>query len=226
MKKTVALCLILGTLLCGCQKETDGTAADTKDPPVKNEQNQTIGSTDTSQSGSQEDQTRLAYYEQLVNELQQEVLNLKTEIYTNRVEYEAHIEELKASQAPSGSTSPSALFQYTVTNGQATLTAYIGKDKAVDIPTTVDGYPVVAIGDRTFLDNAALTSVTIPQGVTSIGWFAFSGCVSLEYVSIPDSVETISYGAFQNCDTQMTVSCPIGSYADRYAQSYGLKIAH
>ncbi len=225
MKKTVALCLILGTLLCGCQKETNGTADDPPDPPVKDEQNHTNGS-NASQSGSQEDQTRLAYYEQLVNELQEEVLNLKTEIYTNRVEYEAHIEELKASQSQGGSNSPSALFQYTVNNGQATLTAYIGKDKVVEIPTAVDGYPVVAIGDRTFLDNAALVSVTIPQGVTSIGWFAFSGCVSLEYVSIPNSVEAISYGAFQNCDTQMTVSCPIGSYADRYAQSYGLKIAH
>lgn len=40
-------------------------------------------------------------------------------------------------------------------------------------------------------------SITIPEGVTSIGYGAFSGCEDLESVTIPDSVETIGDCAFE-----------------------------
>ena len=46
-----------------------------------------------------------------------------------------------------------------------------------------------------------LTSVTIGEGVTSIGAYAFSDCSGLTSVEIPDSVTSIEYGAFQNCSS-------------------------
>lgn len=237
MKKTIALCLIFCALLCGCQKQVNGGGSSESDTSVKEEQ--TVDHTGDTSEGNHSDteQTRLAYYEQLVNELQQEVLSLKTEIYSNRVEYESRIDELEAGKSAStggsvsdpttnvGATDTESLpFRYTVENGAVTITSYIGKEKTVEIPATVNGCPVVAIGDRAFLDNASLTSVTIPSGVKSIGWFAFSGCVSLTYVSIPDSVAVISYGAFQNCNAKMTVACSANSYADQYAKSYGITV--
>lgn len=237
MKKTIATCLILSALLCGCQRET-GQAND----PPDTETEQGTG-TNGEQTGTPTDEadTRLAYYEQLVNELQQKVLDLKTEIYANRVEYEAQLDALReqvSSKPPaSGETTDGEnkddttqepereqLFSYKIENGAATLTAYRGSDKTVVIPSSLDGYRVVAIGDRAFADHASLTSVVIPEGVTSIGWFAFSGCVSLQTVTIPASVTSISYGAFQNCDSKMTVVCASGSYAERYAQSYGMAV--
>jgi hypothetical protein len=42
-----------------------------------------------------------------------------------------------------------------------------------------------------FSDCTGLTSVTIPSGVTSIGWYAFSDCTGLTSVTIPDSVTSI-----------------------------------
>ena len=43
------------------------------------------------------------------------------------------------------------------------------------------------------------TEFTIPESVTSIGIFAFSGCRSLSEITIPDSVTSIGYNAFRDC---------------------------
>ena len=65
---------------------------------------------------------------------------------------------------------------------------------SVTIPNSV-----TSIGDRAFLDCSNLTSVTIPDSVTSIGNYAFYDCSSLTSVTIPNSVTSIGYGAFHNC---------------------------
>ena len=44
-----------------------------------------------------------------------------------------------------------------------------------------------------------LTSVTIPEGVTSIGQYTFSGCSSLTSVTFPASVTSIGNNAFNDC---------------------------
>ena len=44
-----------------------------------------------------------------------------------------------------------------------------------------------------------MTSVTIPNSVTSIGRYAFEGCSGLTSVTIPNSVTSIGYGAFTYC---------------------------
>ena len=53
-----------------------------------------------------------------------------------------------------------------------------------------------------------LTSVTIPNSVTSIGQSAFSGCTSLTSVSIPNSVTSIGQSAFYDCTSLTSVSIP------------------
>jgi len=56
--------------------------------------------------------------------------------------------------------------------------------------------------------NSSLTSVTIPNSVTSIGGFAFSDCKSLTIVTIPDSVASIYYYAFSNCNSLTSITIP------------------
>ena len=53
-------------------------------------------------------------------------------------------------------------------------------------------------------------SVTIPEGVTSIGGGAFSGCTGLMSVTIPEGVTSIGGGAFFGCTGLMSVTIPEG----------------
>ena len=65
------------------------------------------------------------------------------------------------------------------------------KDKSYKIP---DG--VKSIGDYAFSGCASLTSITIPNSVTVIGRYAFDDCTSLTSITIPSSVTEIGESAF------------------------------
>ena len=59
-----------------------------------------------------------------------------------------------------------------------------------------------------------MTSVTIPNSVTSIGREAFYGCSGLISVTIPNSVKEISYLAFSECPKLENVYCYAESFSD------------
>ena len=54
----------------------------------------------------------------------------------------------------------------------------------------------------------AFREYTLPDGVTSIGRYAFDGCESLTSVTIPDSVTSIGDGAFSYCESLTSVTIP------------------
>ena len=66
-------------------------------------------------------------------------------------------------------------------------------------------YEVTSIGGA-FRGCTGLTSITIPNSVTSIGDQAFYGCTGLTSVTIPNSVTSIEYGAFSGCTGLTSVS--------------------
>ena len=81
------------------------------------------------------------------------------------------------------------------------------------IPSTIDGYTVVAIGNTQIsLDNGAfegcsgLTGITIPDTVKSIGGSAFKNCTGLKTVKLPDSVTEIKDNAFNSCSGITTIT--------------------
>lgn len=80
------------------------------------------------------------------------------------------------------------IFEYKLDeNHNATITKYRGNIYALTIPSELDGYPVVAIGEKAFKENVYLGSVVVPDGVTSIGVDAFNGCSRLADITLPNN---------------------------------------
>ncbi len=69
---------------------------------------------------------------------------------------------------------------------------------------------VTTIGDYQFSGYDSLTSITINSGVTSIGDYAFSGCSSLTSISIPAGVTSIGGSAFSGCSSLTSIEIPAG----------------
>ncbi len=75
-----------------------------------------------------------------------------------------------------------------------------------DIKTVTVGNGVTTIGSGAFYKCASLTSIEISNTVTSIGNYAFSQCTSLGSITIPGSVTTIGSNAFYYCTSLATVT--------------------
>lgn len=123
-------------------------------------------------------------------------------------------------------------FEFILNNTAVIVTNYRCKGTAADvtIPSRYKGKPVTAINNAAF-PNSAVTSVTIPDSVTSIpdaafvncsqltnisipnsvtyiGFSAFDGCASLKSITLPSSLRTIGNSAFAGCPSSMTVTYP------------------
>ena len=101
---------------------------------------------------------------------------------------------------------------YIVENGGATITRSTATGD-VTIPSVLGGYAVkkVGVGWHSIFggENDSVTSVVIPNSVTSIADWAFSGCFTLISVTIPESVTNI--GSFVFCSSSLlSVTIPNG----------------
>ena len=77
-----------------------------------------------------------------------------------------------------------------------------------------------------FYGCTGLTSITIPNTITSIGESAFYGCTRLTNITIPDSVTSIGAGVFSECRSLQSITLPfVGgsrkSTSDTYQYPFG-----
>ena len=108
--------------------------------------------------------------------------------------------------------------KYTIIEGTKTVSVTRG----VNIPTrdlvihaTVENngitYTITSIEARAFMDNARLTSVTIPNSIKSIGDAAFNSCINLTSVTISESVISIGKSVFSSCNNLMEINVESGN---------------
>ena len=77
----------------------------------------------------------------------------------------------------------------------------------------LSGHYMIKEGTKVICDEAffwykLLTSINIPDSVTSIGVSAFDGCESLTSINIPDSVTSIGNSAFRSCKSLTSINIP------------------
>lgn len=200
--RTVSMTVALsGILLCGCVQPH----GDEEDPKDSSQQAESLSDADS---------------------LARAIAELRAALEQRAEQIDARLAALEQATAAAGSAESvsESDFTYEPTDGGVLLMGWSGEGKTLAIPQTLGGQAVVAIADGAFRDHA-LVSVTLPDGVKTIGWFAFAGCYALRNVTVPASVSSIGYGAFDRCADGLRFVCPVGSYAAQYAASYGIATA-
>jgi len=97
-------------------------------------------------------------------------------------------------------------------DGTYTVSDYKPIAENITIPSTYKGEDVTAIGSGAFApgDNPEkhLLSITIPDTVTVIEAWAFSGCDRLSSVKLPSELEKIEDNAFNGCISMTSINIP------------------
>lgn len=115
-----------------------------------------------------------------------------------------------APAAISASAADNGVLSWTESENGVTINGFVDgvTMTSLEIPDTLGGKPVVAIGLTAFREKTELESVVIPKGVTMIGAQAFKGCSRLKHVELPDGLVQISSSAFRNCVALLEIKVP------------------
>ena len=215
----VALALLLA--LPSCSQPSSGAPLDGTDPSDTSKEDPTDtaphASEESSGTLSDADREVLLYYVSLVEELQEEIRELRAENFI--------LSTIKPeTDAPAASEeNPVDCYTYEIKDGGVTILSYVGNDKSPTVPREIGGSPVVRIGEGAF-SGTDVVSVVLPDTVISIDWFAFASCNSLRSVTAGDSITSVGYGAFDGCPASLTLICPDGSYLSKYGKSFGIAV--
>lgn len=98
--------------------------------------------------------------------------------------------------------------QYTVINGEATITGFSGQPESIVIPPELEGAPVTEIRDNAFYKCSSLREIVLPEGLQKMGHHCFFECTSLEKIIIPDSVSETGMGCFEGCTSLEEIILP------------------
>ena len=128
-------------------------------------------------------------------------------------------------------------YEYTINteDGTATITKFLGPVNPaetpapykIEIPTTLGGCTVTAIGDNAFSNCYSLKTLSLGENIKTIGSYAFYDCTHITgSVTIPQSVTSIGNEAFRWCSgidslTINNAATSIGEWA--FASCFGIK---
>ena len=132
-------------------------------------------------------------------------------LFTCTVCGETKTEKIEKVPAPSVEN-PDTKYYKLQDDGTYIFYEYYGEETDVTVEAILNGRKVVAIGERAFSTKPeAITSVTIENGIKTIGEAAFEGCTGLTEIVIPDSVTEIGENAFKDCTGLISVKLGAGT---------------
>ena len=98
--------------------------------------------------------------------------------------------------------------KYRVENGLVTITESRCIQPSIEVPSTIDGYPVTSIGRRAFNDCTEMTSITLPPGIISIEDEAFWD-TRVTSIKLNEGLKKIGRYAFASAHLEK-VEFPVG----------------
>ena len=160
-------------------------------------------------------------------------------------EDEETIVDLKVVINTDGSTSNGSVFsaiddksfyldyiRYTIKDDHLIVSGYAKEDFkgnakiASSITYKQKSYDVLGISDYAFSSCKKLTSITLPNHITSIGSYAFEDCWALTKVTMPNDLTNLGEHAFSGCTELSGISIPSGVktiQSRTFWMCYGLK---
>ena len=99
-------------------------------------------------------------------------------------------------------------FEYVEIENGVRLTAYLGSDTEIILPSEINGRAVLEIGDYMFVKHTHIRKVVFPETLESIGAFAFIYCERLNSVEFSSSLKEIDDFAFAWCENIKEVNFP------------------
>jgi hypothetical protein len=105
---------------------------------------------------------------------------------------------------PPTTTTPDPALTYTI-NNQADMNF----DKQIAYTTFIIEYELIRIPDYMFYGLSNLTTVQLPDTVTTIGTGAFDGCKRLTNINLPDNLTQIGENSFSFCESLTSITLPV-----------------
>lgn len=94
-------------------------------------------------------------------------------------------------------------------NGE--LISYTGTETDVALPTTINGVSMLIVSGYVFNNNSLITSVTIPEGYTTLSGATFRDCTSLKSIVLPQTLINFSGNyMFRGCTSLESINIPSG----------------
>ena len=104
---------------------------------------------------------------------------------------------------------------YTISAGQVTITGFRGAEANVIVPSSIQGFPVRVIASEAFRNNQTITTITIPESVTTIQPNAVFNCMNLHTVKLEHTnaayLTSFATNAFTGISANFRIMFPYGA---------------
>ena len=111
-------------------------------------------------------------------------------------------------------TTERGVLEYEKIENMIRITGYRGKDTAVEVPGSIDGYCVTCIGKKAFLSNKMVKQISLPESILQIEDWAFAFCGKLAKIILPYHDMEIGQGIFKDCSALVQIIDEHGDECD------------